>query len=450
MYFKEMDIDQRTKKALEKRGFYEATDVQEHAIPWATKGDVIVQAKTGSGKTMAFLIPIFEAIEGKGNEALILVPTRELAQQVEKEARYLAKEHGVRTVAIYGGVSMDAQIKKLPASVIVGTPGRVMDLMRRGHLDLSRLKILVLDEADRMLDMGFIDDIRWILSKANPRRRMLLFSATMPPEIQKLASRYMRKPRKIMLSSDSLSPDAIKQYYVETNSREKFSVLVNLINNEPGKYLIFCNTKVGVQAIARKLRGAGLDAREIHGDMRQASRTRVMEDYKSGRTKILVATDVASRGIDVHGITHVVNYDVPRYPKDYVHRIGRTGRMDANGKSITLVTPEDFEFFWRIEDYLGRRIKRIEVRGTVIEEKEDYRSKADIYGMVLAEFKLARDAGEWDIVREAEKLGISEDGIGEIELGPGEGKMKVHYRYADRVYDIPLFQEVEIKSVPQS
>ncbi len=444
MYFEEMDIDERTKKALRKRGFSQATDVQERSIPFAMKGDVIVQAKTGSGKTLSFLIPIFEGIEGKGNEALILVPTRELAQQVEREARSIAKEYGFRTIAIYGGVSMDNQIKNLPASIIVGTPGRVMDLMRRGHLDLSGIKFLVLDEADRMLDMGFIDDIRWIISKANRNRRTLLYSATMPPEIIRLAKRYMRNPERIFLSKDEKAPEKIKQYYVEVSKGDKLKKLVTLLNEEKGKYLIFLNTKTGVQYLARRLREAGFPAREIHGDMRQASRTRVMDDFKAGKVNILIATDVASRGIDVQGITHVVNYDVPRYPKDYVHRIGRTGRMDANGKAITFVTPDDMEFLWRIEDYLGRKIKRIEIENGIVEEKEDYRSRADEFGMLTFEFYLARPAGEWEIVREAEKHGISEEGIGMIDLQGSRGRMKVHYRYADKIANVPIFEEVRL------
>jgi len=444
MNFEEMDIDKRTKKALKTNGFLEATDVQEKAIPFAKKGDVIVQSKTGSGKTLAFLIPIFEQLEGRGNEALILVPTRELAQQVEAVARTLAKSHNVRSIAIYGGVSIEPQIKSLPASIIVGTPGRVMDLMRRGYLDLSKLKFLVLDEADRMLDMGFIDDIRWIISKANPRRRMFLFSATMPYEIIALARRYMHNPEKILLSSDNISPKEIKQYYVEVNPREKISKLITLLHTERGKYLIFCNTKMEVQYLGRKLRDARLPAREIHGDMKQGARTRVMNDFKSGKVNILVATDVASRGIDVHGITHVINYDIPRYPKDYVHRIGRTGRMKSDGKAISFVTHEDMEFFLRIEDYTGVKIKRIAIEDGHVHVKKDYRRMADRYGMVPVRFRMGHRAGELDIIREAERHGIKEDSIGKIDIHGKEGTMKVHYRAVERITKLSLFENVQI------
>ena len=444
MDFDKMDIDQRTKKALKDRGFQNATEVQEVAIPFAKKGNVIVQAKTGSGKTFAFLIPIFEEITGKGNEALILVPTRELAQQVEKEAKSIAKKHGVRTIAIYGGVSIDRQIRNLPSSIVVGTPGRIMDLMRRHNLDISKIKFLVLDEADRMLDMGFIDDIRWIISKTNPSRRMFLFSATMPPEVVRLAKRYMKNAKKIILSEDSISPESIRQYYVETNSREKMKKLVTLLRKEQGKYLIFCNTKIRVQIVGKKLREMQFPAREIHGDMRQASRTRVMDDFKSGKVNILIATDVASRGIDVQGITHVVNYDVPRFPKDYVHRIGRTGRLDKDGKAITFITPDDDKFFIRIEEYMDKRVKRVEIENGTVEEKKDYRRIADMYGMVQVKFRMQRDAGELDIIREAEQYGISEDGIGKIDIRGKTGILKVHYRYVDKLSKMQIFKEVHV------
>ncbi len=444
MNFEEMDIDKRTKKALEMRGFSEATDVQEKAIPFAMKGDVIVQSKTGSGKTLAFLIPVFEDISGRGNEALILVPTRELAQQVEKEARSIAKMYGVKTIAIYGGVSIENQIRNLPASVIVGTPGRVMDLMRRGYLDISKIKFLVLDEADRMLDMGFIDDIRWIISKTNPDRRMLLYSATMPKEIINLAHRYMKNPKKIALSTDTISPKEIKQYYVETDKRDKFRKLVTILRSEKGKYLIFCNTKNEVQYLGRKLRNEKLPAREIHGDMKQGARTRVMNDFKANRVNILVATDVASRGIDVEGITHVINYDVPRYPKDYVHRIGRTGRMKRDGKAISLVTPDDIEFFMRIEDYIGMKINRIDVENGKVEVKKDYRRVADRYGMVPVKFKTNGRIGEMDIIREAEKHGINEDSIGKIEIYGNKGIMKVRYSHVHKVNKMRIFEDVKI------
>ncbi len=442
MYFKDMDIDTKTKKALHNRGFVKATEVQEKSIVPALRGDVIVQSKTGSGKTLAFLIPVFETIKGQGNEALILVPTRELAQQVEKEARVIAKYHNVKTVAIYGGVSIDRQVSNLPASIIVGTPGRVMDLMRRGHLDIHNIKVLVLDEADRMLDMGFIEDIRWIISRANINRKTYLFSATMPQEVMRLASRYMKKPSKIILSEDKIAPEKIKQYYVEMEHNEKFEKLTYLLKSEEGKYLIFCNTKSEVQYLSKKLRVRKFPAREIHGDMRQTSRTKVMEEYKTGKIKILVATDVASRGIDVKGITHVINYDVPRFPKDYVHRIGRTGRMNSEGKAITFVTSNDHEFFTRIEEYTGTSIKRVEISKDGIAERRDYRRFADMYGMINVHFTMSKSAGEWEIVREAESVGISEDVIGSIDVNGNKGKMKVHYRFADQIKNIRLFKDV--------
>ncbi len=444
MYFGEMDISQKTKKALKERGFELATDVQEKAIYPAMQGDVIVQARTGSGKTLSFLIPVFEGISGEGNEALILVPTRELAQQVEREAREIAKEHRVRTVAIYGGVSMEPQIKGLPASIIVGTPGRIMDLMRRGYLDLSNLKFLILDEADRMLDMGFIDDIRWIISRTNRARRTLMYSATMPEEIIRLAKRYMRNPRKILLSSDSVSPEKIEQYYVEVNDRTKYSTLKMLINSEPGKYLIFCNTRLGVKALANKLERDGYRAKELHGDMTQGSRTRVMESYRQGMIDILVATDVASRGIDVKGITHVVNYDVPRFPKDYVHRIGRTGRLNSDGRAVTLTKGNEMLYLQRIEGFMGLKLKKLTFRENRFEEVRDYRDSADAFGMIKVNFSLLHEMGEWEVIKEAGKYGISEEDIGMMELSGKQGVMHIHYAQVSKLLDIPMFSEVKI------
>ena len=327
MRFKDMRISEKTKKALKLQGFHEPTEVQEKAIPVGIEGkDLIVQSKTGSGKTLAFLISIFENV-GKGLEAIVLVPTRELAQQVEKVARMLGKSHAKSTVAIYGGVSMENQIRDLKyASIVVGTPGRIMDLMRRGYLNLDRIKFFVLDEADRMLDMGFIDDIKWILQRTPEEKQIMLFSATMPQEIVNLARRYMRDPVKIYLSKDELTADNIAQYYVEVGEVNKIAKLSSLIIQERGKYLVFCNTRRKTKSVAEILQKYGFRAYALHGDMRQAARTKTMNAYKDGKIDILISTDVAARGIDVHGITHVVNYDVPLYPKDYVHRAGRTAR----------------------------------------------------------------------------------------------------------------------------
>ena len=448
MRFKDMRISEKTKKALKLQGFHEPTEVQEKAIPIGIEGkDLIVQSKTGSGKTLAFLISIFENV-GKGLEAIVLVPTRELAQQVEKVARMLGKSHAKSTVAIYGGVSMENQIRDLKyASIVVGTPGRIMDLMRRGYLNLDRIKFFVLDEADRMLDMGFIDDIKWILQRTPEEKQIMLFSATMPQEIVNLARRYMRDPVKIYLSKDELTADNIAQYYVEVGEVNKIAKLSSLIIQERGKYLVFCNTRRKTKSVAEILQKYGFRAYALHGDMRQAARTKTMNAYKDGKIDILISTDVAARGIDVHGITHVVNYDVPLYPKDYVHRIGRTGRMDAHGKAITFVSREEMEYFRRIEDYLGKRIQKIEIKNAgKIKERIDYREHSDIFGFVKFRFELRNELSEWDIVKIADNAGISEDSIGDIYLQGKRGEIKVHYRSAPKLKRIRIFKELRLES----
>ncbi len=448
MKFEDMSISKNTKNALKNNAFLEPTEVQREVIPVAIKGrDMIVQSKTGSGKTLGFLIPIFENLN-YGLEAIVLVPTRELAQQVERVARVLGKAHGKRTVVIYGGVPMDRQIQGLKgASMVIGTPGRIMDLMRRGYLDLSNIKFFVLDEADRMLDMGFIDDIKWILQRTPNNKQMMLFSATMPPEIIGLARRYMKNPQKVILSEDEITADNISQYYVEVGEINKIAKLSSLIISEPGKYLIFCNTRRKTKNIAEILQKYGFKAFALHGDMRQATRTRTMDAFKQGKINILVSTDVAARGIDVHGITHVVNYDVPLYPKDYVHRIGRTGRMDASGKAITFVTREDMEYFRRIEDYIGKRIPKIEIKNVgKIKERVDYKEMSDVFGMVKFNFELKNELTEWDLIKIANNAGINEESIGDIFLDGRRGTMKVHYRSAPKLKKMRVFKSLNLES----
>ncbi len=448
MKFEDMQISERTKKALKMQGFKEPTEVQERSIPIGMEGrDLIVQSKTGSGKTLAFLIPIFENLN-KGLEAIVLVPTRELAQQVEKVARMLGKSHAKSTVAIYGGVSMEGQIRDLKyASMVIGTPGRIMDLMRRGYLNLDKIKFFVLDEADRMLDMGFIDDIRWILQRTPREKQIMLFSATMPQEIVNLARKYMKDPVKIYLSKDEITADNIAQYYVEVGEVNKIAKLSSLIIQEKGKYLVFCNTKRKTKSVAEILQKYGFKAYALHGDMRQAARTKTMNAYKDGRINILISTDVAARGIDVHGITHVVNYDVPLYPKDYVHRIGRTGRMDAHGRAITFVSREEMEYFKRIEDYLGKRIPKTEIKNVGrIKERVDYKEHSDIFGFVKFRFELKDELSEWDIVKIADNAGISEDNIGDINIQGKRGEIKVHYRSAPKLKRIRVFKSIRLES----
>ncbi len=434
--FEDMPIGKETLSYLKKSGYELPTDVQREAIVPAIEGrDMIVQARTGSGKTLSFLIPVFERIEGNsGVEAIILVPVRELAQQVEDEARKIGEYHKIDTVAVYGGTSVENQIRKLrTASVVVGTPGRVMDLMKRGALRLDNLRFFVLDEADRMLDMGFYEDIEWIISRTPEEKQVMLYSATMPDEIIKLAKKYMNDPLKLKLSEDSLAATTVDQYYIRVGSMNKLAKLSALLDNEPGKYLIFTRTKIAARKVAELLRKHGYKVFAIHGDMSQAARTRTMNDFKSGKIDILIATDVASRGIDVEGITHVINYDIPLYPKDYVHRIGRTGRLDKTGKAITFVTRDEMGALKKIEEYIGKKIPemRTTARGR-IRERMDYREYADVFGMVTFEFRAEEGMSNLDLIKVLEKQGIREEDIGRIEIDGDMGEFEVHYSSAHR------------------
>ena len=448
MKFEDMNIKQETKNFLKKNGFTVPTEVQEKVIPIASHRDVIVQSRTGSGKTLAFLIPIFERIASDGSvETIILVPTRELAQQVERVSRGLGKEHGVSTVAIYGGASMERQITALPSTIVVGTPGRVMDLMRRGYLHLNALKFFVLDEADRMMDMGFLDDILWIMERTNRDKRVLLFSATMPGDIIKLARRYTNNPEKFILSEDEITAKGVIQYRVNVGEINKIAKLSALLDSEHGKYLVFCNTKRKTQEVADKLSRIGYRSYALHGDMRQGMRTKTMDAFKRGDINILISTDVAARGIDVTGITHVVNYDVPLYPKDYVHRIGRTGRMDRSGKAVTFVTRSDETHFRRIEEFIEMRIPEMKIKGAGrIRERLDYREYSDIYGMVRFHFKLRRELTEWEIIKHIEREGIRDDAIGKIEIRDAQGTIDVHYSLAHRIRKAGIFKSIELMS----
>ncbi len=446
--FEELPINRRTLSALEDIDFEQATEVQVEAIPPASEGnDVVVQARTGSGKTHSFLIPIFDNIEdGEGIKAIVMTPTRELAQQVELEAKKIAKHHNLKTVAIYGGASIRRQINKLKeASFVAGTPGRVIDLMKRGKLDLKNIDFFVLDEADRMLDMGFLPDIKWIISNTSKDKQVMLYSATMPSEILKLARKYMEEPRKILLSEDDVSAKGIDQYLIRVGKTNKLATLSALLDNEPGKYLIFSNTKKWTQILAEKLQRLGYKAHPMHGDMSQSARTKTMNKFKEGKINILVSTDVSARGIDVENITHVVNYDIPRYEKDYVHRIGRTGRLGKDGKAVTFVTGEELEFLDRIEEFIDKDldIKEIEKPGRV-KMKTDYNELADIFGMVPFRFSLKKEISKWDIVRNMKKHGIREEEVGKIEIEEDTGEVEVVQSKANRVPKIAYFDNIEV------
>jgi len=356
-------------KALDQADYQQPTPVQAGLIPFALRGmDLMGQARTGTGKTASFGIPILEKLRSRRDvatpQALILVPTRELAVQVHDEVAKLSFGRRVSTVAIYGGKPIRGQTEKLRRGpqVVVGTPGRVLDHIGRGTLILSGISIVVLDEADRMLDIGFRPDIEKILRRCPRERQTMLLSATLPPAVVRLAQRYMRNPKQLNFSPKDITVDTIDQFYFTVNHERKFDLLVRLMQREdPRQAIVFCRTKRGTERVQRKLAKRLRSVACIHGDMDQNARDRVMLAFRKNQVRILVATDVVGRGIDVTGISHIVNFDIPHFCDDYVHRVGRAGRMGREGVAYTFVTPEEGNELTRIEMRIDTQLKRDEM-----------------------------------------------------------------------------------------
>jgi len=363
--------------ALRRADYLEPTPIQSGLIPRALEGvDLMGQAQTGTGKTAAFCIPILERLHphkrGADPQALVLTPTRELAVQVRDECSKLAAGRKANVVAVYGGKPIRSQIEKLSrgAEIVVGTPGRVMDLMDRGVLILGGLRFAVLDEADRMLDVGFRPDIEKILRHCPQSRQTLLLSATIPPPVMRLAQQYMRKPEMLNFSPKNPAVETIEQFYFTVDPQQKFDLLVKLLQREnPTQAIIFCRTKRGTERIHRRLARKIPSVDTIYGDLPQTTRDRVMREFRDGKTQILVATDVVGRGIDVTRISHIINFDIPQFCDDYVHRVGRTGRMGREGVAYTFVTPEEGNELTRIEVRINLLLKRAEIEGFAVYEK---------------------------------------------------------------------------------
>jgi ATP-dependent RNA helicase DeaD len=352
--FEEMQLNPALLKGLAGMGFVKPFPIQERAIgPLLAGRDLIGQARTGTGKTAAFSLPMLQGVDTKSHrvQALVLAPTRELALQITEEARRLGAHTGARIVTIYGGQSINVQMDSLRrgAQIIVGTPGRVIDFLERGWLSLDSVKYVVLDEADTMLDMGFIEDVEFILGRTPQGRQTCLFSATMPFRITELARKYMQVPVTVMVDADEPSVETLDQYYAVMGPQEKLDFLVELLQREkPPSVIVFCRTRHGAHRLALDLHRRGFDTVPLHGNLTQAQRDHSMGAFRAGRADVLVATDVASRGIDISQVAMVVNYDVPMDPLLYFHRVGRTARAGRGGKAFSFVTREDSGDFARI------------------------------------------------------------------------------------------------------
>lgn len=369
--FADLSLSDALLASLTKAGYLQPTPIQAGLIPRALTGvDVIGQAQTGTGKTASFVIPILERIEmrrGPANpQALVLVPTRELAVQVRDETVKLSHGQRARSVALYGGKPIRGQSEKLGrgTEIVVGTPGRVLDHIGRGTLVLKDLRMVVLDEADRMLDIGFRPDIERILKQCPKDRQTLLLSATVAPPVRKLAERYMQQPESLDFSPKDIGVDTIEQFYFTVDNERKFDLLVQLLEREsPTQAIVFCRTKRGTERIHNQLKKKFKEVDCMHGDLTQGARDRTMQKFRDGKVRLLVATDVVGRGIDVSGISHIVNFNVPEFCDDYVHRVGRTGRMGREGVAYTFVTPDEGGQLTRIEVRINRLLERAHLEG---------------------------------------------------------------------------------------
>ena len=384
MRFSDLNLSKEVLQAIDDMGFESPSEVQEATIPLILKGrDVLAQAQTGTGKTASFGIPIIEGIQDDcdGMQGLVLVPTRELARQVSDELKKLAKyKKFISIVPIYGGADMGKQLRDLKkgADIVVGTPGRVMDHMKRKTIVLDDLKFLTFDEADEMFDMGFRDDMKTIIEKTNPDRQTLFFSATFDNDIKEFSRLYQVDPAKVIIEKKELTAEKIEQFYLELNRNMKTEILNRLILiHKPKKSIIFCNTKRMVEDLELEIAQRGYKVDSLHGDMRQSSRDNVMKKFRNGTIDVLIATDVAARGLDVSDIDLVFNYDLPQQAEYYVHRIGRTARAGKKGASFTFVTSRDFPKFKEIEKYANIKMEKMNLPTKSDVEKESLNNLFD-------------------------------------------------------------------------
>jgi ATP-dependent RNA helicase DeaD len=449
--FTEIGIPEDIAKAMDDMGWEEPTPIQVNAIPMGLEGyDMFAQAQTGTGKTGAYGSIVLGSIKS-GNKvpsAIVLVPTRELANQVAGELTKLSKYTGHVTLPIYGGASIEGQIKKLQAGcdIVAGTPGRVRDMVTRRVLNLSEITTMVLDEADRMLDMGFIEDIDFILKPTKKDKQVLLFSATMAENVKQLAFDYTRDAKEITVSQDEIVLDLTKQYYIPVGRRNKTWALCRILDIDKPKAIIFCQTIKMVDLLEERLLKYKYKVEAIHGDLPQQKRERVIRDLKEDRIDVLIATDVAARGLDIEDISYVINYDMPEDVDTYIHRIGRTGRAGKEGKAVSFVTSEEEHLvteFQRRTDMLIEKLEVPEEEGMkdTVKKVIDYDQISDPFGMVRFEINLGKNDGYGKvsladfIIRNGR---VRDAAIGKIQIGPDSSVVEVHRDFANRMtMDMP-------------
>ncbi|MBX5466728.1 MAG: DEAD/DEAH box helicase [Firmicutes bacterium] len=454
--FQGMGLSQPVLRALAEMGFEEPSPIQARTIPLILSGrDLIGQAQTGTGKTAAFGVPVVERLDHRSRrvQALVLVPTRELAIQVAEEITRIGRFAGVKVVPIYGGQSYDRQIRALEhgAQVVIGTPGRVIDHLKRGTLKLDQVRMVILDEADEMLDMGFIDDVEFILQNVPAERQTLLFSATVPEPVARLARRYLKDPEHVAINPERLTVPLIEQVYYEVREHEKLDALSRILDMEGAeRAIVFCRTKKRVDELAEGLQARGYSAEAIHGDLNQVQRNRVMKRFREGGSEILVATDVAARGLDIENVTHVINYDLPQDAEGYVHRIGRTGRAGRSGTAITLVHPREFRQLRQMERILRIRLTRrpLPTPADVAEKQREalkQRLAEEVERGVLPEYQelvlqLAQSYDSVDIAAAALRLLVDKGRepapaleFGETGAEPGMVRLFLNLGRADRI-----------------
>jgi len=450
--FTDLGISDDIAHAIDDMGWEEPTPIQVEAVPPGLEGsDMFAQAQTGTGKTGAFGSIILQRTKPRQKlpSAIILVPTRELANQVADQLTDISKYTGHESVPIYGGASIEGQIKRLEkgSDIIAGTPGRVKDMINRGILNLSKIEIMVLDEADRMLDMGFIEDIEYILSAMPRSRQTMLFSATLSEDVKRLASDYMIRPKEISVSQDEVVLDLTKQYFISVGRRNKSWALTRILDIDKPKAIIFCQTKKMVDILDERLTQLDYKVKAIHGDMPQPKREKVLKDFREDKIEILIATDVAARGLDIDDISYVINYDMPDDVETYIHRIGRTGRAGKEGVAISFVTSEEEHLVREFELRTEMNIEKREVpeaeEGTkdTIRKVVDYDQLSDVYGMVRFQVNLGKndDLGKVGLAEHIIRAArIRDFSIGKIEVGPDSSVVEIHRDFGTRMLmDLP-------------